>query len=48
MFTDMVKKLPELQELIKALGRPIRVATMCSGTESPLLALDKIANATNT
>ena len=46
MFTDMVKKLPELQGLIKALGRPIRVATMCSGTESPLLALDKIGNAT--
>ena len=46
MFTDMVKKLPELKDFIKALGRPLRVATMCSGTESPLLALDKIAAAT--
>ena len=26
-------------------GRPIRVATMCSGTESPLLALDLICKA---
>ena len=26
-------------------GRPIRVATMCSGTESPLLALDMICKA---
>lgn len=46
MFTDMVRKLPELEDLIDALGRPLRVATMCSGTESPLLALDKIGNAT--
>lgn len=45
MFTDMVKKLPELGAFIKKLGRPLRVATMCSGTESPLLALDKIGNA---
>ncbi len=45
MFTDMVKKLPELGEFITKLGRPLRVATMCSGTESPLLALDKIGNA---
>ena len=46
MFTDMVKKIPELKDFIKALGRPLRVATMCSGTESPLLALDKIGAAT--
>lgn len=26
-------------------GRPLRVATMCSGTESPLLALDMISKA---
>ena len=26
-------------------GRPLRVATMCSGTESPLLALDLICQA---
>ena len=46
MFHDMVKKLPELRDFIKKLGRPLRVATMCSGTESPLLALDKIGVAT--
>ena len=46
MFSDMVKKLPELRDFIKKLGRPLRVATMCSGTESPLLALDKIGVAT--
>ena len=28
-------------------GRPLRVATMCSGTESPLLALDLICRALN-
>ncbi|EEH52499.1 SNF2 super family [Micromonas pusilla CCMP1545] len=42
----MVKRLPELKDLVKAIGRPLRVATMCSGTESPLLALDKIGAAT--
>ncbi|BGP18858.1 hypothetical protein JCM10213_003513 [Rhodosporidiobolus nylandii] len=29
----------ELAKLIKKLGRPLRIATMCSGTESPILAL---------
>jgi len=42
----MVSNLPELQDLVAALGRPLRVATMCSGTESPLLAMDKIGAAT--
>ena len=44
MFDDMVSKLPELKDLHKHLnGRSLRVATMCSGTESPILALDMIA-----
>jgi len=45
-MSDMTAKAVELG-LCKALeslgGRPIRVATMCSGTESPLLALDEIS-----
>ena len=44
MFDDMVSKLPEIKKLHKHLnGRSLRVATMCSGTESPILALDMIA-----
>ncbi len=51
MFDDMVSVqltdngtngavlLPMLQKLH---GRPLRVATMCSGTESPILALDML------
>ncbi|CAA9957087.1 DNA repair protein rad8 [Pyrenophora teres f. maculata] len=35
--------LPEALGHLK--GRPIKVATMCSGTESPLLALDEICKA---
>ena len=47
MFHDMTSKVPELADFIKKMShRPLRVATMCSGTESPLLALDKIADAT--
>lgn len=45
-MSDMTAKAVQLG-LCKALesleGRPIRVATMCSGTESPLLALDEIS-----
>ncbi|CAK4032193.1 DNA repair rad8 [Lecanosticta acicola] len=45
IFADLVKQAQGLG-LVDALGhlskRPIRVATMCSGTESPLLALDMI------
>jgi hypothetical protein len=45
-MVDMTAKATEfgLCEALKILGdRPIRVATMCSGTESPLLALDEIS-----
>jgi len=43
---DMTAKAVNLGlcEALQSLGeRPIRVATMCSGTESPLLALDEIS-----
>ena len=44
IFADLVNHIPEIIELARKLnGRKIRVATMCSGTESPLLALDLIA-----
>ncbi|MBW0476709.1 hypothetical protein O181_016424 [Austropuccinia psidii MF-1] len=44
MFMDMVKNRPEFLDTIDRLsGRELRVATMCSGTESPLLALGLIA-----
>jgi site-specific DNA-cytosine methylase len=51
MFDDMVNRVgrssnkKSLLALLKAVqDRPIRVATMCSGTESPVLALDMLAN----
>ena len=34
---DMVGRVKELGDFAKKLGRPLRVATMCSGTESPIL-----------
>lgn len=43
MFSDIVSRASELKEVATRLqGRKFRVATMCSGTESPLLALDMI------
>ena len=43
IFSDMVARTPEMKSFAKHLqGRPLRVATMCSGTESPLLALEMI------
>ena len=46
IFADMVKRQPQLLDVAKWLkGRKLRIATMCSGTESPLLALDLICNA---
>ena len=46
MFADIVHRTPELQKVADHLGgRPLRVATMCSGTESPLLALGLISRA---
>lgn len=43
---DMTAKAVDLgllDSLSHLEGRPIRIATMCSGTESPLLALDEIS-----
>ncbi|TYJ54912.1 hypothetical protein B9479_004420 [Cryptococcus floricola] len=46
MFDHLVSRMPDIVQLVKQLnGRKLRVATMCSGTESPLLALDMIAQA---
>ena len=46
MFDDLVQRTPAIEQLAEALaGRPLRVATMCSGTESPLLALEMISKA---
>lgn len=43
IFSDMVANTPEMKSVAKHLrGRSLRVATMCSGTESPLLALEMI------
>ena len=42
MFADLVSRVPGMENFLTAMKRPLRVATMCSGTESPLLALDKI------
>ena len=43
IFSDIVSRVPEIKDVTEHLrGRKIRVATMCSGTESPLLALDLI------
>ncbi|RDX49190.1 hypothetical protein OH76DRAFT_561350 [Lentinus brumalis] len=43
IFSDLVSHVPEIKAVAEHLkGRKMRVATMCSGTESPLLALDLI------
>src|SRR6267154_2145766 len=43
MFSDLVSRLPGIKGVAEHIkGRKLRVATMCSGTESPLLALDLI------
>ncbi|KAJ8598901.1 hypothetical protein CTAYLR_010750 [Chrysophaeum taylorii] len=39
MFEDMLRRFPEIGEFSSRLRRPLRVATMCSGTEAPLIAL---------
>ena len=47
IFNDLTAKAMELglPDVLKHLGgRPLRVATMCSGTESPLLALEMVQN----
>jgi len=44
MFSDIVVRTPQLVDVAKHLnGKPIRIATMCSGTESPLLALGMVS-----
>ena len=46
MFADLVSHIPQIKGVVERIkGRKLRVATMCSGTESPLLALDLICNA---
>lgn len=43
IFSDLVSRIPEIKEVADHVaGRKLRVATMCSGTESPLLALELI------
>jgi hypothetical protein len=43
MFDDMISRASDLSSVVDRLnGRKLRVATMCSGTESPLLALRMI------
>ncbi|KAF8967596.1 hypothetical protein BDZ97DRAFT_1903203 [Flammula alnicola] len=46
IFDDLVSHIPEIKEVAEHVtGRKLRVATMCSGTESPLLALELIQKA---
>ena len=46
MFADLVARAEKLPVVVDRLaGRKLRVATMCSGTESPLLALRMITRA---
>jgi hypothetical protein len=45
MFDDMIEKLSTEVDLTCLHNKEFRVATMCSGTESPLLAADMISNA---
>ena len=46
MFADLVSRAEKLPAVVDRLaGRKLRVATMCSGTESPLLALRMITRA---
>lgn len=46
IFSDIVRRIPEIVDIAKHVkGRKLRVATMCSGTESPLLAFGLIQRA---
>lgn len=43
IFDDLLGRIPEIKQVVEHVaGRKLRVATMCSGTESPLLALELI------
>ncbi|KAH8110784.1 hypothetical protein DFH11DRAFT_1708434 [Phellopilus nigrolimitatus] len=45
IFKDLVSRIPEISGVAERIkGRKLRVATMCSGTESPLLALELVQN----
>lgn len=45
IFNDLVSNIPDIKKVAERVkGRKLRVATMCSGTESPLLALELIQN----
>jgi site-specific DNA-cytosine methylase len=48
MFDDLVSRFPEIAEFAAEVKRPLRVATMCSGTEAPLLALEMVSQALQT
>ncbi|THH14984.1 hypothetical protein EW146_g5422 [Bondarzewia mesenterica] len=46
IFSDIVSRIPGIEQVAQRVkGRKLRVATMCSGTESPLLALGLIRRA---
>ncbi|KAJ7180752.1 hypothetical protein C8R46DRAFT_985768 [Mycena filopes] len=46
IFADLVSRIPKIKDVAQRVeGRKLRVATMCSGTESPLLALELIQKA---
>ena len=45
MFADMVDRSPDIGEFVTCLKRPVRIATMCSGTEAPIIALRLISEA---
>lgn len=46
IFADIVRRIPDIVDIAKHVkGRKLRVATMCSGTESPLLAFGLIQRA---
>lgn len=46
IFSDIVRRIPDILEIAKLVkGRKLRIATMCSGTESPLLAFGLIQKA---
>ncbi|KAF5387319.1 hypothetical protein D9757_005715 [Collybiopsis confluens] len=43
IFRDLLRRTPQIKDVaLRLSGRKLRVATMCSGTESPLLALEFI------
>ncbi|GAA6033422.1 hypothetical protein JCM8097_006743 [Rhodosporidiobolus ruineniae] len=46
IFSDLTARFaPELAPVVEEVNRPIRVATMCSGTEAPILALGLFSRA---